>query len=318
MLTVFLGRADVARHLQAIHLLGELRAAFTAGAGASAGTGDGGGGDGARDTVRFAGPLADTGSTVVRRATLPAVPASCVTVQVEPTPGRGERRALLQLHEAGTGKLLAVMDASHLLALKASVLSALAADVLARPEARNVAVLGAGPAASSALKALRLVRSLERVRLYEPDLAACTELALRLQTSLSMAVRAASSAAEAVLGADLVVLTGGVTLPEDVLYAGAHVTVLGAERFPAAPVPAQALARALRVGDQREAPASWALPLHGSLGEVLGGLVPGRADANQLTLFASTGPAFLDLLVAWHVYEGARHDETLTRLDLEA
>ena len=46
--------------------------------------------------------------------------------------------------------------------------------------------------------------------------------------------------------------------------------------------------------------------------------MPFGQSSEELTLFASVGPAALDLLAAWHVYEGARHDEGLTRIDLEA
>jgi ornithine cyclodeaminase len=293
MLTAFLTRADVARHLQALHLLGELRAGF-----ATRATGPWGPGDPHQGTE-------------VRHGALAGVPAYSVTV-------RTDQRAVLQLHEAGTGKLLALMDAGHLTTLTASLVGALAADVLARPSACDVAVLGAGAQASGALKALRLVRSLERVWLYAPDAAASFELALRLQASLSMSVRAVDSAAEAAARADVVVLTGEVPLPVDTLRHGTHVTVMRAERFLAAPLPASALARAVRVGDQAAPPGSWALPLHAELGDVLAGRAPGRTRADQLTLFASTAPAFLDLLAAWHVYQGARHDEGLTRLDLEA
>lgn len=35
---------------------------------------------------------------------------------------------------------------------------------------------------------------------------------------------------------------------------------------------------------------------------------------DDITLFASVSPPFLDLVAALHVFEGAQRDETLTRL----
>ncbi len=292
--------------MQALHLLRELSQAFTArrrSASVSA--------------LRVDAPTAP-GSTLVRQATLPDLPAYSVTVKVEVPQQRPASRSVLQLHDLTTGKLLAVMDATHLTSLRSSLVSALAAEVLSRPDAANVAVLGSGLAASGALKALRLVRAIDRVWLYEPDVVANTELTFRLQTTLSMAVRGTSSAAEAVAEADLVVLTGQVALPVEALRPGTHVTVLSAETFVEPPLRPSLLGRAKRFCDEPEPRLDWGLPFDGELSDVLAGTRPGRTSRDDVTVFASVGPAWLDLLAAWHVYEGARTDESLTRLDLEA
>ncbi|MCC6336473.1 MAG: ornithine cyclodeaminase family protein [Myxococcales bacterium] len=306
MLTAFLSRADVSRHTQALLLLRDLREALTARVHPTS-----------VQTLQFDAPL-PSGSTLVRQASLPGLPAYSVTVRSELEDPAQPSRQVLQLHEATTGKLLAVMDAAHLTSLRASLVSALAADVLARPEACNVAVLGSGAAASGALKALRLVRSLRKVWLHEPDTASNFELAFRLQQSLSMDLHGVDSAAEAVADADLVVLTGQVPLSTETLKAGAHVTVLAAQTFRECPLPAPLLARARRFCDLDQPPLFWGGPFHAELGEVLSKQKDGRLSPDELTVFASQGPAYLDLLAAWHVYEGAKNDESLTRVDLEA
>ena len=300
MLTAFLSRADVSRHLQALHLLGELRAALTARRKATS-----------IETLQFEAPS----STLVRQAAFADFPAWMVTVRAETSKGP---RSVLQLHDSATGQLLAMMDAGHLTMLRASLMGALAADVLARPDAKNVAVLGAGPAASSALKALRLVRSIEFVWLHGPSVVDTFELSRRLQTTLSMAIAAVDTAQEAVADADVVVLTGEISLEGVHLKPGAHVTVLSAETFASAPLPGPALSAARRFCDASEPVLEWGMPFHAELGEVLSKEKPGRQSPDELTCFASVGPAALDLLAAWHVFEGARNDEGLTRIDLEA
>ncbi len=296
MLTAFLTRADVSRHLQALRLLREWREALSKAGGAE--------------------PEADAelrpDAARIRHAQWPGVPAFSVSVVAG-------GKATLHLHDSKSGKLLCVMDAGHLMALRASLTGALATDLLAREDARHVAVLGSGSAASSALKALRLVRSLQRVWVYEEDPAANTELALRLQSTLATSVRGTDSAEEAAENADVVVLVGGAPLPTDVIRPGAHVVVLNADTFEQPPLPAALLARARRSGDTPAATRRW-----GHFGEtttlsaLLANPALGRQSPDDVTLFVSTGPAWLDLLTAWHVYEGARTDEAPVRLDLES
>lgn len=304
MLTAILSRADVSRHMQALHLLRELRETLTARRKAAS-----------VQTLRFEPSTAEPGSILLRQAAVTGVPAWMVTVRSETTKGT---RSVLQLHDSGTGQLLAMMDAGHLTMLRASLMSALGADVLARPDAKNVAVLGAGAAASSALKALRLVRSIEEVWFHEPNVVDNFELVHRLQTTLSMAIRAVDTPQEAVADADIVVITGAVSLEGVSLKPGAHVTVLSAENLSAAPLSSDAFKAAHRFCDASEPALGWGLPFDAELGEVLSNEKPGRRSNDELTFFASLGPAALDLVAAWHVFEGARHDEALTRIDLEA
>ncbi len=288
--------------MQALHLLRELREALTASLPYQSHT---------------ISSQHEALSTQVRQATWPTVPAFAVTVR-SALAKPGESRSVLQLHDVKTGKVLAVMDAGHLTALRASLVGALAADVLARDDARQVAVLGSGAAASGALKAIRLVRSIQRVWLYEEDPAANTELAMRLQSTLATSVRGTNSPEEAVENADLIVLTGEVTLPTDRLRPGAHVTVLNAEGYATPPLPAALLRRAKRFTDATEPALDWGVPFTSTLSDVLANRQPGRQSAEELTVFASVGPSFLDVIAAWHVFEGARQDEALIRLDLEA
>lgn len=275
MLTTFLSRSEVSRHLNAIHLLQELREAMTK------------------------HPMAgDEGR-------LPGFPAWCVTT-------RSGAHQVLQLHDAATGGLLAVMDSVHLSTLRASLVGALAADVLARGDAKHVAVLGSGAAASSALKALRLVRSIEHVWVNEENEAENFARARALATTMSMSVHAVDSVEEAVAAADLVLLTGGVSLGELKLRAGTHVSVVQAGAFNFAPLSPPELRHARAFSD-----GVFPWKQGASLHEVLRG-APGRVDPDDVTLFAGVSPAPLDLVAAFHVYEGARHDEALTRLDLES
>lgn len=294
MVTTLLSRGEVSRHTQALHLLREVREAF------------------ARQGAVAGSQATFPDEVRVTRGALPGIPAFSLSVETRTEKGPG---TLVQLYDRDSGRLLAVLDGGHLSLQRSSIVGALAADVLSRPDATNVALLGTGPVVSSALKALRLTRSLTRVTLYDFDLAASTEQALTLHASLAARVRACETPEEAVAVADIVVLGGTVPLPVDALRDGTHVTVLNALRYQQPPLPLEVLARARVFSDDPRATVPWAPPAVAGLAQVIDGSVPARLEPEQLTIFLSTGPAFLELVSAWHVFEGARRDESLTRLD---
>ncbi|HEX5749888.1 MAG TPA: ornithine cyclodeaminase family protein [Archangium sp.] len=195
MSTLLLTRSDVVRQMEALTLLSEMREAFRA--------------DAERrpaEPQRARAPLHDKGSAlVVFPGTLPGIPAYTVKVHAQ-FPGRTPAiQGVVQLHDLETGALLAMMDSGHLTALRTGVVGALAADVLARQDASRVALIGAGAQASMQLKSLRLVRSLDHVRVFDVDTARAVEFATRMYHALNLPVRPAMSVEEAVEDADIVI-----------------------------------------------------------------------------------------------------------------
>lgn len=290
MLTVVLRRAEVSRHGQALHLLETFRKAFAAGL----------------PSTGRAERFTDAGRSIeVRHASSAALPGTALSTQ-----------GLLQLTDTASGKLLAVMDARHVAALRSAVVGALAIDLLSRTNAKNVALIGGGRAVPQALKGLRLVRSIERVTLFDVDLAGSTMQAMELRHELAVRVSACESIDEAVAAADIVVVTSDAALPAIELPRGVHVSVLGAERVDRPVVSTSALSGARWFCDAGPGP-SWA-PALADLSSVATARSPGRSSPDDTTAFLSLNAPVLDLITAWHVYEGAQHDETVTRLDLES
>ena len=320
MSTLLLGRGDVLRCMDALSLLEEMRAAFRADAAPRL----------AEPHLARATPTGLSPLEVAFPGVLPGIPATSVSLR---TGGGGAPRPGLVHLSSDTGELLALLDASHLTALRTGVVGALAADVLARPESSRVALLGAGPQASMQLKSLRLVRSLQHVRVYDENLPRAAELAGRLYTALNLPVHPAVSVEEAVEDADIVVvaLDGTQDLREPVLLpgmlrAGTHVNVLEARPGLAA-LSAGLLRQSTVVCDHRALHAAQGLPasvglgaeaLQAELGEVLTGQRPGRTAPDQVTVFGALGLPFQDLTAAWHVYQAARNDEDVRRMDFGA
>lgn len=322
MSTLLLTRTDVVRHVEALTLLSEMREAFQADAKVRS-----------VEPQRARSALHAEGSTlVVFPGLLPGIPAYTVKVHAR-FPGRSPAiQGVVQLHELETGALLAVMDSGHLTTLRTGVVGALASDVLARQDASRVALIGAGPQASMQLKSLRLVRSLNHVRVYDPDLALSIAFATRMYHALNLPVRPAESVEEAVADADIIVTATGTPSHKPFLYpgmlrGGTHLTALGADEPGLAEVSAGLMRQSTFFCDNRAlalamgAPAGVGLGeevIHAELGEVLAGTKSGRTDAGQVTIFGAVGLPFQDLVAAWHVYQGARHDDTVQRVDFLA
>jgi len=320
MSTLLLTRTDVVRHMEALTLLSELREAFRADAEARS-----------VEPQRARAPLHAEGTALVLfPGTLPGIPAYTVKVHAR-FPGRSPAiQGVVQLHDLETGALLAVMDSGHLTALRTGVVGALAADVLARQDASRVALIGAGPQASMQLKSLRLVRSLNHVRIYDPDLTRSIDFATRMYHSLNLPVRPAETVEEAVADADIVVTATSAHEPflfPGMLRGGTHVTALGADEPGRAEVSAGLLRQSTFFCDHRALTLSMGAlagvglgeeAIHAELGEVLAGTKSGRGDAGQVTIFGAVGLPFQDLVAAWHIYQGARTDDEVRRVDFLA
>jgi len=312
MSTLLLTRTDVQRSMEALTLLEEMREAFRADAAR-------------RDAEPQSVQAAPHAAGLVRVSfpgTLPGIPAYTVKLQTVSSGGPPASRGVVHLHALDTGALLAVLDAGHLLALGTGVVGALASDVLARPDASRVALIGAGPQASMQLKSLRLVRSLQHVRVYDEDAARAVEFAARMYKALNLPVRPALSVEEAVEDADLVITATSAREPllfPGMLRGGTHVTAVGAD----GPGRAELSAGLLRQSSFFCDHPAWSsllgeTPVPTALGEVLAGTKPGRRDAAEVTVFGAVGPPWQDLIAAWHVYQGARGDDAARRVDFEA
>jgi alanine dehydrogenase len=134
--------------------------------------------------------------------------------------------AIIVLFRPETGEPVAVMDGRLITELRTAAASAVATDLLARPDASVLGMLGAGVQAGSHLDALSLVRQFREVRVWSPRSAAAFAAA-------RPGVAAAASAEAAVQGADVIVTaTSSMTpvLVGDWVAPGAHVNAVGACR----------------------------------------------------------------------------------------
>jgi ornithine cyclodeaminase/alanine dehydrogenase-like protein (mu-crystallin family) len=245
-----------------------------------------------------------------------ALKSICI-IPGNPARGLDTHQGTVTLFDGETGAPTAILDASALTSVRTAAVSAVATRVLARSDARVLAILGAGVQGRSHLAALPGVRDFEEVRVYSPSSERARALADGRAT-------VAASAEDAVRGADVVVLATSSREPvisRDWLAPGAHVNAVGASvvtsrELDVATVAACALfcdsRESLRneAGEYRLAIEQGAIGgedhVRAELGEVLAGLAPGRSDPQELTVFRSLGLAVEDLAAAERAVARAR------------
>jgi alanine dehydrogenase len=218
---------------------------------------------------------------------------------------------LVLLSDATDGRLVAVLDAAAVTALRTGAAAVLAAEVLGRSSVGSAAVIGAGVNGKAAARTF-LARG-RNVLLYDADAARARAAADELGAGV------VGTLAEA-LAADLVVtMTPGhaILIEEGRLRPGQHVSLMGADGPGKAEIAVAELVRASVFCDDWEQASHNGELAHaveaGALvrdqvtpfGEVLIGEVSGRVRDDEITVFDSTGLAIQDLAVALAALERA-------------
>lgn len=220
--------------------------------------------------------------------------------------GLPTHHAMIVLFHPETGEPLVTMDGRLITEMRTAAVSAVATDLLARRDARVLAILGSGVQAQSHLEALRIVRQFREVRVWSPRHAG--------EFAKKFGVAAAASAEDAVCGADVVVVATAATAPVlqgRWLAAGAHINAVGATRPNWRELDDDALRKARIYVESREAASkesgdviAAAKPLI-ELGEVIAGSKSGRESPEEITLYKSVGVAVEDVVAADLVYRRA-------------
>ncbi|HLK68144.1 MAG TPA: ornithine cyclodeaminase family protein [Bryobacteraceae bacterium] len=219
--------------------------------------------------------------------------------------------AAISLFDPETGELAAVMDGRYITEVRTAAASAVSVRHLARPDARILAILGTGVQARSHLEVLPLVCEFAEIRVWSPT----REHVRQFVENSHRPVRAVQSAADAVLGADVVVLaTNAITPAIDNSWVadGTHIIAMGACRPTQQEIDPKLVARSHLVVDSKAAALQESgdivIPIRNGLfsadhvraelGEIVAGTKPGRSSATEVTLFKSLGQAIEDLVAA--------------------
>ena len=217
------------------------------------------------------------------------------------------------LGDAATGAPLALLDGNEITARRTIAVSALAASFLAREDAADLLVVGAGRIAALAACAFAAVRPIRRVAVWNRDAAKAERLAAELRAA-GIEAEVATSLEEAARRADIISCATPSTAPiihGDWLRPGTHLDLIGSFTPAMREADDRCFAQGNIYVDTRDALAEagdltgpiaagiiTASDIRGSLADLCAGRVTGRESADEITIFKSVGTALADLAAA--------------------
>src|SRR2546421_3659830 len=216
------------------------------------------------------------------------------------------------LFEEDTGRLSALMDGATITAIRTAAVSGVATDLLARRDAAELAILGAGVQARTHLEAIAAVRPLRRVRVWSRNPQHAADLVKASAGRFGVSIEAVPTAEAAVREADVVATV--TASPQPVLQRpwvkdGAHINAVGSSIPTTREIDTATMAAVRLFVDRRESALNEAgdllIPMRegaftadhiqAELGEVIIGTDLGRQSPDEVTPFKSLGLAGEDV-----------------------
>jgi alanine dehydrogenase len=231
-------------------------------------------------------------------------------------------QGVIVLCDADDGRPLALMDSIEVTLRRTAAATAVAARLLARPDARVATICGCGSQGRAQLQALARVLPIARAYAFDVEETAARAYAAEMSAELGIDVRAVGGRATALAQSDVCVTCTPARTPflsPDDVRPGTFVAAVGADNhdkseidprlMAASVVVTDVLEQCAAIGDLHHALAAGAMTrddVHAELAEVVTGKRPGRRSAEEITLFDSTGTALEDVAAAVVVFEKAQ------------
>ncbi len=226
----------------------------------------------------------------------------------------------VMLFETTNGRLLAMMDAGQITAIRTAAVSGVATRLLAREDASDLAILGSGVQAGTHLEAMQVARNITGVRVWSHHFDHAQKFADRASSDHSVPIRAFEKVEEAVDGADIVCTVTSATEPVlqgNWIAPGTHINAVGSSVAHARELDTAAVVNSKLFVDRRESTLNEAgdflFPkqegaigdghIRGEIGDLLLDRIDGRASSAEITLFKSLGLAVEDVASAHYIYQ---------------
>lgn len=239
--------------------------------------------------------------------------------------------AVVNLFDADTGELLAVIDGESLTAIRTGAASGLATRLLANPDADSLALFGAGVQGRWQIDAVLAVRQIKRIVLFDTDPKRIEQMKNYVKRSYQIE---AETGNEKLLGqADVVCTATSALTPvfeHESLKTGVHINGIGSYRPDMREIPTETITNGRLFVDSTAACLAEAgdllMPIEegvfneksiaAEIGEVAGETKSGRLSHSDITVFKSVGNAVQDLAVATRIYDRAKDLGLGTQLSL--
>lgn len=295
-------------------------------------------GEGRAGPARILGFPSEKGTFHVKAAALPlARPYFAAKINGNFPPNR-ERfgmptiQGVVLLCDAENGYPLAILDSIAITTLRTGAATAVAAEYLAREDARVATICGCGNQGRIQLAALTLARPLQRAFAFDVDSARGRQFADELSAQLRIPVTAVDEPGPAARASDIVVTCTPSCEPflgPGDIAPGTFLAAVGADSpekqeldprlLASARLVVDSLDQCAEIGELHHALETRLMntaDVYAELPELVAGTKPGRADAEEITVFDSTGTALQDIAAAVAVYGRALKTGSGTTIDL--
>ncbi len=233
-----------------------------------------------------------------------------------PAKGLPSVMALVTVVDPDTGQPTAIINGEALTATRTGAGGGLAAELLARPDAKIVTVFGSGVQARAQLEAVCTVRQIKEVRILGRTPASVEAFAAEISAwPDAPAVSIAGSRQDAVTGSDIIIAATTSQKPVfdgRYLSPGTHITGVGSFTPQMQEVDEVTIKQAKIVVDSLQACLAEAgdliiplkkgiiskLDIYAELGTIVNGDLPGREGQEEITFFKSVGVAVQDAAAA--------------------
>ncbi|HEV2991056.1 MAG TPA: ornithine cyclodeaminase family protein [Candidatus Angelobacter sp.] len=240
-------------------------------------------------------------------------------VKIVSVSARAGVNATFALLDAETGKVQAIMDANYLTDLRTAATSAVATDLLARPESKSLGIFGSGRQAAAHLAVLRRVRDFRRFFVCGSGRSNLETFIARMKAEHAIQIEAVD-AESCVRESDVICTCTTSNEPlfkGEWLRPGSHLNLVGAFQPHTREVDDETVKRARVVVDTFEGALAEAgdllVPISkgivdanhiiADLHQIACGEKIGRTSEDDITLFKSVGCALEDLVAARLVSE---------------
>jgi ornithine cyclodeaminase/alanine dehydrogenase len=249
------------------------------------------------------------------------------------TTNRAGARFHVLAYDAASGQLLAIIEADWLGRMRTGAASGVATEYMARPDASELGIFGAGAQARTQLEAIVRVRAIKEVRVYSRDQVHREQFARDMETLCKVSVLPVNRPEEAAADMDIIVTATNSRDPVlrgEWLSEGTHINAIGSNALNRAELDVDTIRRCdiivadsveqcqIEAGDfvsaLEQGILHWARVIE--LADVVAGRQTGRAAPENITLFKSLGLAIEDIAVAAPLITLARERQVGSELPI--
>ena len=245
---------------------------------------------------------------------------------------RTVHNGVVVLFEETSGHVIAVVEAGSITAIRTPAASAVATELLARPESSRLAILGAGHQAQGHLEAISKIRDVREVKVWSLSSQSAQAFAAQASSQYGIRVTACETVEQAVQDMDIVCTCTSASEPilkYEWLAPGTHVNAIGSSIPMTAEIDNNCVANTaffvdhvetikIQGGEFRRALEAGVIKedhIQAEVGEILLGRHPGRKFDEEITVYKSVGIVAYDLVAANAAYQAAL--ESGLRVDVE-